>query len=198
MENLSKKGLDSCVRVGISSCLLGEAVRFDGGHKKDRYITETLGRYFDFVPICPEVAIGLGIPRESIRLVKQGGDIKAAGVRNTALDVTSALEQFGHETASGLTYLSGYLLKRGSPSCGMERVKVYSQDARPSGNSRGVYARVLMECQPLLPVEEEGRLADPVLRENFIERVFIYNRWQSLVAGGLTPAALVDFQALLI
>ncbi len=183
----------SGIRVGISSCLLGEHVRFDGGHKRDAYIVGTLGPYFELVPVCPEMAIGLGAPRQPIRLVGDPGQPRVVGTRDPDLDVTAALEALGRKMGRELSDISGYLLKRGSPSCGMERVKVYNRNGMPGGRGSGVYARCLMEQQPLLPVEEEGRLGDPVLRENFIQRVFIYHRWQSLVRQGLTPAALVSF-----
>ncbi len=185
----------SPIRVGISSCLLGEEVRFDKGHKRDSFITGTLGEYFEFIPVCPEMGIGLGAPREPIRLVGDPERPRAVGVRTADLDVTDALEDFGRQTAQDLrqTGISGYILKRASPSCGMERVKVYSPKGMPAKTGVGIYARMLMEDKPLLPVEEEGRLGDPVLRENFIQRVFIYHRWQQIVADGLTASRLVDF-----
>ena len=183
------------IRVGISSCLLGEEVRFDRGHKRDAFITGTLSQYFEFVPVCPEMGIGLGTPREPIRLLGDPDRPNAVGVRTTNLDVTKALEAYGGETAQRLMQMriSGYILKRASPSCGMERVKVYSAKGMPAKRGVGIYARVLMEHQPLLPVEEEGRLGDPVLRENFIQRVFIFHRWQQMVERGLTPSRLVEF-----
>ncbi len=184
--------------VGVSSCLLGESVRYDGGHKHNSYVTQTLGRFFTFQPVCPEVAIGLGTPRPPIRLVRAepgNAPVRAVGIKDPALDVTEALEAFGERMARELGHLSGYIFKRASPSCGMERVKVYraGRDVPPDNDGQGIYARELMQALPLLPTEEEGRLSDPVLRENFIERVFIYHRWQQLVRDGLTPAALVGF-----
>lgn len=184
------------IRIGISSCLLGERVRFDGNHKHDTYITETLGRYFEFVPVCPEVAIGLGIPREPIRLTGDPAAPRAVGVRDASLDVTDRLAAYGRRMAralGGASAISGYIVKRKSPSCGMERVKIFAAPGAAPRSGRGVYTRALMEAQPLLPVEEEGRLADPVLRENFIERVYAYRRWQDMLAAGLSAARLVDF-----
>ncbi len=181
------------IRVGISSCLLGFEVRFDKGHKRDSYINGTLSEYFEFVPVCPEMAIGLGTPREPIRLVGDAERPRAVGVKTAGLDVTEALEAYGLQMSRELHDISGYILKRASPSCGMERVKLYHANRMPGGHTSGVYARVFMQAQPLLPVEEEGRLSDPVLRENFIQRVFVYHRWQGLQAQGMTPAALVDF-----
>ncbi len=181
--------------LGVSSCLLGQEVRFDRGHKRDAYIVATLGQYFEFVPVCPEMAIGLGTPREPIRLVGDPSRPRVVGVRTAGLDVTEALETYGRCQGEAMRGLRGYIFKRGSPSCGMERVKVYAAGGTPAARGRGVYARELMAAQPLLPVEEEGRLGDPVLRENFLERVFVFHRWLSLREAGLTPAGLVDFHS---
>ena len=181
------------ISIGISACLLGQEVRFDGGHKRDAYINGTLSEYFDFIPVCPEVAIGLGTPRKPIRLVGDPQRPRVVGIKNPDMDVTDPLEQYGRKMGRELSRISGYILKRGSPSCGMERVKVYGSKGMPNGQTAGAYARALMSMQPLLPIEEEGRLGDTVLRENFIQRVFVYRRWQALTGGGLTPGALVDF-----
>nr|MBS0021410.1 DUF1722 domain-containing protein [Gammaproteobacteria bacterium] len=184
------------IKIGVSACLLGEQVRFDGGHKQDAYINGTLSQYFQFVPVCPEVAIGLGTPREPIRLVGDPANPRAVGVRSPQLDVTEKLQAYGRQMGRELLDLSGYILKRASPSCGMERVKVYKPNGVPIGKSaNGIYARIFMQMHLLLPVEEEGRLGDPVLRENFIQRIFVYHRWQALVASDLTPAKLVRFHA---
>lgn len=184
------------IRIGISACLLGQEVRYDGGHKRDSYILGTLGRYFGFVPLCPEVAIGLGVPRETIRLVRDAsGELRAVGTRNPRLDVTERLADHGRQASAQLAGISGYLLKKDSPSCGMERVKVYEAHkpgpARHAG--RGIYAGEIMARLPLMPVEEEGRLGDPLLRECFLERVFVYHRWQGVQAQGFTAQKLVDF-----
>ena len=181
------------IRIGISSCLLGQAVRYDGGHKHNGYITESLGEFFEFVPFCPEVAIGLGVPRPPIRLVAGKHGTRARGVKDVSLDVTDQLVAYAEKVAPKLTDVSGYILKKGSPSCGMERVKVYSATGKPGGNASGVYAGTLMRRLPELPFEEEGSLMDPCLRENFIERVFVYHRWQQLNAQRLTAKALVEF-----
>ena len=181
------------IRVGVSSCLLGEAVRYDGGHKHNRYITQILGKFFDFIPICPEVAIGLGAPRPSIRLVGDPHAPRAVGAKTPDLDVTEELDAYASSMVETCRDLSGYLLKRSSPSCGMERVKVFRDGGMPSKTGTGIYAKRLMAELPLMPVEEEGRLTDPVLRENFVSRVFVYRRWQDLEAAGVTPAALVRF-----
>ncbi len=183
------------IRVGISSCLLGQEVRFDGGHKRDAYIAGTMSDYFEFVPVCPEVAVGLGIPRQPIRLVRRGAGIRAIGVRTPDLDPSDALVAFGRHTARRLGDISGYILKNGSPSCGMERVKVHGDKGMPRINGIGIYAGELMKTLPLLPVEEDGRLGDAVLRGNFIERVFVYHRWQRMIRGGLSANGLVEFHA---
>lgn len=181
------------IRIGVSSCLLGEEVRYDGGHKRNGYLCESLARHFEFVPFCPEVAIGLGIPRPPIRLESRDDQVRAVGVRDPSLDVSEPLRDYGQAVAARNQDLSGYIFKKGSPSCGLERVKVYGAKGMPSGKGRGLYAQALTQHLPLLPVEEEGRLMDPVLRENFIERVFVYHRWQQLLADGFSAARLVDF-----
>ena len=170
-------------------------MRYDGGHKRDAYITGTLSQYFELVPVCPEVAIGLGTPRPPIRLVRAGGEIRVLRVADPdpGRDVGGALRDYARTMAQRLAGISGYLFKRGSPSCGMERVKVYSAKGMPAGRSAGAYAGALMAAMPLLPCEEEGRLGDPGLRESFVERVFVFERWQRLVRAGLEPAGLVAF-----
>jgi uncharacterized protein YbgA (DUF1722 family)/uncharacterized protein YbbK (DUF523 family) len=182
------------IRVGISACLLGQEVRFDGGHKRDRYITDTLGKFFEWVPVCPEVEMGLGTPRETLRLVGAPGAPRLVFAK-TEEDQTGGMQAWAKSRLDALakTDLSGYLLKSDSPSCGMERVRVYRPSGIPSKDGVGVFARALMDRFPLLPVEEEGRLHDLTLRENFIERVFCYRRWRDLLAGGLTRGKLVVF-----
>jgi len=183
------------IPIGISSCLTGNEVRFDGSHKLNRYIMQTLGQYFDFVRYCPEVAIGMSVPRPPIRLVNIDGHIKARGVKDPSLDVTQALIEYAESVAPACNDLSGYIFKSKSPSCGMERVKVYSEAGQPSDSGSGLFAGTIMQEHPSLPIEEEGRLMDPTLRENFIERVFIYHRWREYVAEGLTPGKLVEFHS---
>jgi uncharacterized protein YbgA (DUF1722 family)/uncharacterized protein YbbK (DUF523 family) len=182
------------IRLGVSSCLLGQRVRYDGNHKLDRWIADTLGAHFEFVPVCPEVAIGLGVPRPPIRLVGDPAAPRAVGVDDPALDVTKKLATYGKKMGRELDDVSGYIFKARSPSCGVERVKVYAGSGH-ARNGRGVYAAAFMQAQPLLPVEEEGRLGDPGLRENFLERVYAYRRWQELTASGITAAKLIEFHA---
>jgi len=180
------------IPIAVSSCLLGQEVRFDGGHKHNGYLTQTLGRYFEYVPFCPEVAIGLGIPRPPIRLVHIDGQTRARGVKDPQLDVTTRLQEYARQVVPQLGAVCGYILKRASPSCGMERVKVYSNN-NIYGSDSGIYAAAIMQVMPQLPVEEEGRLMDPVLRENFIERVFVYASWQALQREGMRADDLVRF-----
>ena len=182
------------IRVGISSCLLGNEVRFDGGHKHDRYLTDTLGRFFEWAPVCPEVEMGLGTPRETLRLV---GDPAAPRLvfAKTGQDQTDAMQAWSGRRLGQLARLDlcGYILKSKSPSCGMERVRVYGSGNAPVKTGVGIFARALMDYFPLLPVEEEGRLHDLPLRENFIERVFAYRRWRDLVESGMAVGTLVAF-----
>jgi uncharacterized protein YbgA (DUF1722 family)/uncharacterized protein YbbK (DUF523 family) len=184
------------IRIGVSSCLLGNAVRYDGGHKRDRYITDILGRFFEFVPVCPEVELGLGTPRETLRLA---GDPTAPRLvfQHTRADITERMRAWAARRIDALARadLSGYILKSDSPSCGMEGVRVYPRSGVASRHGVGLFARALMERLPELPVEEEGRLHDPAIRENFIERVFCYRRWRDLGAAGLTRGKLVAFHA---
>jgi uncharacterized protein YbgA (DUF1722 family)/uncharacterized protein YbbK (DUF523 family) len=184
------------IRVGISSCLLGNEVRYDGGHKRDRYLTDTLGQFFEWVPVCPEVEMGLGTPRETLRLVGQA-DAPRLVFAKTAEDITAGMQAWSQSRMDKLERLdlSGYILKSDSPSCGMERVRVYGPNGQPNRTGTGIFARALMQRLPLLPVEEEGRLHDLGLRENFVERVFCYRRWRGLLAGGLTRGKLVAFHA---
>lgn len=184
------------MRIGVSSCLLGQEVRYNGGHKRDSFVVGTLARFVDYVPVCPEVAIGLGIPRPPIRLVGEPARPRAVGADDPSLDATAGLETFARQQVPALRGIDGYILKKDSPSCGMERVKVYSlRGGAAERKGVGVYARVLMEHMPELPVEEEGRLNDPVLRENFLARVYVHARWQRLRADGLTRSRLIDFHS---
>ncbi|MFT5113442.1 MAG: hypothetical protein ACI8P9_002773 [Parasphingorhabdus sp.] len=184
----------SNIKIGISSCLLGENVRFDGQHKKNSFITSVLKDYFEFRSFCPEVAIGLGIPREPIRLVSVDGEIRCRGTRNEDLDVTHELQQTARKQRDWQHDLCGYILKKDSPSCGMERVKVYG-GKMSTRSGVGVYASELLTNFPSLPVEEEGRMKDAHIRENFIRRVYVYSRWKDMCNGDLTIAKLQKFHA---
>ena len=186
----------SKISVGISSCLLGEEVRFNGGHKHSAICSKELGRYFQFKPICPEVGIGLGVPRKPIRLVGDPMQPRAVGVDNPNIDVTEKLKEYGEKALPHLTNICGYIFTKGSPSCGVFRVKVYKENGMPNENpGSGIFASVIMKNNPLLPVEEAGRLTDPVLKENFIQRVFAYHDWQQLKKGSLNINKLMGFHS---
>lgn len=181
------------VKIGVSSCLLGEKVRYDGGHKHDRYITDILGRFFVFVPVCPEVGCGMSTPREAMRL--EGDPAAPRLVTNkTRIDKTEQMLAFCRAKVEELAQedLCGFIFKKGSPSSGLFRVKVY-QDGMPSKSGSGLFAAAVARAFPHLPLEEEGRLSDPALRENFIERVFSYRRWKDFLAGDPSLGGLVQF-----
>ncbi|MDF3029596.1 MAG: hypothetical protein K0R03_154 [Moraxellaceae bacterium] len=186
------------IPVGISQCLLGDHVRYDGSHKHSKICTEVLAKRFEFVPVCPEVGIGMGAPREAIHLVGSLHDdaVRAIGNRTPGLDVTAELEGYGRAKAAELGELCGYIFMGRSPSCGLANIKVYHENGNPLGRStRGIYAREFTAAHPLLPVEEEGRLRDARLCENFVARVYAWQRWHALEAGGMTQAKLQDFHA---
>jgi uncharacterized protein YbgA (DUF1722 family)/uncharacterized protein YbbK (DUF523 family) len=183
----------SKIILGVSSCLMGNTVRHDGGHKRNVYILSTLAEYFDFRTYCPEMAIGLGVPRPTIRLTRSGAGVRLTDSDNTGMDLTDAMNRWSGQATEGMRDLSGFILKNNSPSCGMERVRVYDGNGAPTRDGVGLFASALMQAMPWLPVEEEGRLNDPMLRENFIERVFVYYRWQRLIEDGLTVASLMEF-----
>jgi len=182
------------IRLGISTCLLGEPVRFDGGHKWDRFLTDTLGQYVEYVPVCPEVECGLGIPRESLRLVGDWQNPRLITVR-TNLDQTDRMKEWAKRKILELEKedLCGFIFKSGSPSSGMERVKVYDRNGVPAKRGVGIFARAFIDHLPLLPVEDEGRLNDPHLRENFIERIFALKRWREVLREKPSRGKLVDF-----
>ena len=181
------------IPVGVSSCLLGEEVRYDGGHKLDRYVTRVLGRWFEYVPFCPEALAGLGVPRPPIHLVGDPAAPRAVRVDDASVDVTGSLAGVARVVIPEVARLRGYIFKRASPSCGMERVKVHQAPGKSPRMGRGLHARAVMEAHPLLPCEEEGRLNDPTLRESFVERVFALDRWRRTMAEGFTAARLVEF-----
>src|ERR1700712_1618867 len=180
-------------KLGVSACLMGVEVRFNGGHKESHLLTRALNEYFDFVPACPEVAIGMGIPREAIRLVGDPAQPQAVGTVHTDMNVTQPLAEYGEHMARQMDDICGYIFMQKSPSCGLERVKVYQDNGLPAPVGRGIYAQTFCANQPDLPVEEDGRLNDPVLRENFITRVFAYADWQNLLASGLTRRGFTEF-----
>ena len=181
-------------RLGISACLLGQKVRYDGAHKQDHFLTDTFGRFVEWVAVCPEVESGMGVPRETVRLVGAPEEPRMIAERS-GKDWTAVMQRYAAVRTQELAKLrlSGYIFKKDSPSCGLERVRLYSSKDTPLRRARGLFARAVTEKFSLLPVEEEGRLNDPALRENFVERVFAYHRWQEALAGSRSAAALVDF-----
>ena len=203
VEPLGKSGQDlqpvpakrrTSPRLGVSQCLLGEQVRFDGGHKRDRFLTDMLGQFVEWVPVCPEVEAGLGTPRESMRLVGSAEAPRLVTIK-TQKDLTTTLERFCHRRIQELKSLAldGYIFKKDSPSCGIKQVRVYQHTSSPSRKGSGLFAQAFQTSFPLIPVEDEGRLNDPGIRENFIERIFAYYRWQNLLGDGLAPRAIVAF-----
>ena len=186
--------MEDTITLGISSCLLGNKVRYDGGHQHDRFLTDTLGRYVRYVPVCPEVECGLPIPRETLRLVGSSDDPRLVTSRSGE-DVSERMKTWATGRLRELEKegLDGFVFKRMSPSSGMERVKVYSESGMPSNRGVGIFARAFMAHFPHLPVEEDGRLHDPVLRENFIQRIFVHKRWMLLKTTSRKRGRLVDF-----
>ncbi len=182
------------IKLGISTCLLGEKVRYDVNHKLDSFLKDTLGQWVQYVQVCPEVECGLPTPREAMRLVGNPDNPRLV-TNNAGIDYTEKMKAWGAERLKELEKegLCGYIFKSKSPSCGIKRIKVYSDKDKPVKKGVGIWARMFMDYFPLLPVEDEGRLHDPVLRENFIERVFVFKRWRESVAGGKILGNLVKF-----
>lgn len=184
----------SRVRIGVSACLLGERVRYDAGHKRDPLIADRLAEVVEWVPLCPEVAIGMGVPRPPIRLLAEGGEVRAVGLEDRTLEVTAPLKAYGRRMAAALDDVDGYVFKARSPSCGTARVKLYSAGrSRPRGT--GLFAMEIMARRPLLPVADEDELQDPAWRDNFLERVFAHRRWRRLLDAGCDAARLMAFHA---
>ncbi len=184
------------IRIGVSACLLGEPVRYDGQHKHNHYITDTLGQFFEFVGVCPEVECGLTVPRESMRLVGDPADPRLMTTR-TEIDLTERMQSFAARRVIELEKeaLFGFIFKSRSPSSGMENVKVYNAKGMVGGKSPGLFGKAFMAHFPSLPCEDEGRLNDPDLRENFIERVFTLWRFRNMVTANPTLATLMTFHA---
>jgi uncharacterized protein YbgA (DUF1722 family)/uncharacterized protein YbbK (DUF523 family) len=182
------------IKLGISTCLLGETVRYDGGHKLDRFLMNTLGQYVEYVPVCPEVECGLGVPRESMHLEGDPDSPRLVTTR-TKQDMTDRMVQWARKRVVELEKedLCGFIFKSNSPSSGMERVRVYNEKGMPVKKGIGIFAGIFMDRFPLLPAEEEGRLHDPELRENFIERIFTLKQWREVLAKKKSRGNLVDF-----
>jgi uncharacterized protein YbgA (DUF1722 family)/uncharacterized protein YbbK (DUF523 family) len=186
--------MNTKIRLGVSSCLLGERVRWNGDHKLDRFLTDTLGKFVEYVPVCPEVECGFDIPREPFRLVGDPDSPRFITSR-TKQDYTDRMTQWARKRVIELEKegLCGFVFKSRSPSSGMERVKVYNEKGIPVKKGVGMFARAFMEHFPLLPVEEDGRLHDLKIRENFIERIFALKRWRELLADKQNRGNLVSF-----
>jgi len=183
------------LRIGISTCLLGENVRYDGGHKRNRFLVDTLGQYCEFVPVCPEVEVGMGTPREPIRLAGDPEEPRLVAP-GSGRDWTDEMSRYSRQRVRelGREELDGYVLKKDSPSCGLFRVKVWHEGGGGSERKgRGLFAEALVNGQPLLPIEEEGRLHDATVRENFIERLFGYRRWREFRTSRPRARGLVAF-----
>ena len=189
------------IQIGVSACLLGQPVRYDGGHKRSAFVDQSLREFAHFVPVCPEVAIGMGTPRPTIRLVEHDSKLSvqsshASKKTGELIDVTQDLSRFSQQQASHLKGLSGFIFCAKSPSCGTERIKVYDRSGRTiRNNEQGVFAKAIREKHPLLPVEDSGRLCDPVLRENFITRVYAWHQWQMMCAEEISVHKLTQFHA---
>ncbi|WP_462325706.1 YbgA family protein [Desulfoplanes sp.] len=183
------------IRVGVSACLMGESVRYDGSHKHSRLLTDVLGPYLEYVPVCPEVGCGMPIPREALRLVGNDPGIPRLVTRKTNIDYTERMQTWGKKELERLATLDlcGFIFMPKSPSSGMERVKVYNDKGVPVSKGVGIFARMFMDRFPLLPVEENGRLHDSGLRENFVRRLFVLKRWRTMLDRGRTMGNLVDF-----
>lgn len=184
------------IPVGVSSCLLGERVRYDGGHKRNETIINILGKDFDLQGYCPELAAGMGVPRPPIRLQLDEAGVKALGVEDSSLDLSDDLQRCAEHKKVWHSSLCGYIFKAGSPSCGMQGVKVYRSDkAQPESVGVGLYANILMENFPALPVEDEARLGDPILRGSFVSRVRLMFRWKQMLVEGLSKQSLKNFHS---
>jgi uncharacterized protein YbgA (DUF1722 family)/uncharacterized protein YbbK (DUF523 family) len=184
----------SKIIIGTSSCLLGQKVRFDTGHKHDRFITDVLGPFVTLIPVCPEVEIGMGAPRESVKLVGNLNEPRMVG-NKSGEDWTDRMLKYARQRVKqeDIRNLTGYILKRKSPSCGMERVRVQTASKTSEYKGVGLFASALLEEYPYLPIEEEGRLNDPALRENFIERIFALSRLQELFASPFSRRKMIEF-----
>ena len=181
------------IRIGVSSCVIGEEVRWNGGHSRQRYLTDMLGPFVEYVPVCPEVEVGMGVPRPTVRLVRKGDDIRMIDPKNE-VDWTSSMRRLSRTRSSELADagLHGFVLKKDSPTCGVFRVRIYA-DSGVERNGRGLFATALIQRMPHLPVEEEGRLNDARIRENFVERIFAYRRLKGLFRPRWTVGDVVAF-----
>jgi len=181
------------IRIGVSSCVIGEEVRWNGGHSRQRYLTDMLGPFVEYVPVCPEVEVGMGVPRPTVRLVREGDGLRMIDPKND-IDWTSSMRRLSRTRSSELADagLHGFVLKKDSPTCGVFRVRIYT-DSGVERNGQGLFATALIQRMPHLPVEEEGRLNDARIRENFVERIFAYRRLKDLFRPRWTVGDVVAF-----
>ncbi|MDA2978957.1 MAG: DUF523 and DUF1722 domain-containing protein [Actinomycetota bacterium] len=181
------------IRIGVSSCIIGEEVRYNGGHSRQRYLTDVLAQFVEYVPVCPEVEIGMGVPRPTIRLVQADDGLQLVDPKND-INWTSAMNRYSRTRTAelGSQDLDGFVLKKGSPTCGLERVKVYT-DSGVGNQGQGLFASALVQRFPFLPIEEDGRLNDPLIRENFVERVFAFRRLKDLFRPRWSARDVVEF-----
>lgn len=195
-DEQSSKPSQALINLGVSACLMGEKVRYDGGHKKCDFLLDKLHPWVRITPFCPEVKAGLGIPRPAIRLAQIDEKLRVVGTKDATVDVTDALNRASDELCQQAQGLTGFLFCAKSPSCGMERVKVYDEKGNPLVSTRGgIFADKIRHQYPLLPCEESGRLNDDLLRNSFLTRLFCYARWQAMLREGLNGAQLLDFHS---
>ncbi|MGF1709383.1 DUF523 and DUF1722 domain-containing protein [Vibrio kagoshimensis] len=188
--------MDKKIKIGISACVAGQKVRFDTGHKRSRFCTDDLADYVELEPVCPEMGVGLPTPRPTIRQTRHLDDVIHVSRPDGTGDVTQELIEFGQKHSQKSQHLAGFIVCQKSPTCGMERVKVYHHHGRGSESTGvGLFTQQLMDGNPLLPIEENGRLNDPVLKENFMTRVFTYSKWLNLVDEGITKHKLIQFHS---
>lgn len=183
------------IRIGVSSCIIGEEVRWNGGHARQRYLTDVLSEFTEYVPVCPELEVGMGVPRPTVRLVRDGDEVRMIDPKNE-IDWTAAMKRYSRQRAADLAQsdLCGFVLKKDSPTCGLMRVKVFHEGGQGSSkDGQGLFATALLQRYPHLPLEEEGRLNDPHIRENFVERVFAYRRLKDLFGPRWTIGKVVAF-----
>lgn len=190
--------LNMSIKVAVSACLVGHEVRFNGGHKRSNFIDAILSQHFELLPLCPEVGIGMSIPRPPIHLIAiesetEGQTVEAALVNDHEVRFTKDLKQYAVQQAEKLTDASGYIFMQKSPSCGYKPVKLYHNNGMPLDKTQGVYAAEIDRLLPLMPKEDAARLNDPFIRENFLSRVSAYSDWQENVQNNLTKKTLTDF-----
>ena len=182
--------------LGVSACLLGKPVRFDGGHKKNDFILSSLSNYIDFKSVCPEMEAGFGMPRPTMQLRQQGKETRLVFSKNPENDVTDQLVNYSALKVNQLEHLDGFIFKKDSPSCGAFRVPVViHKEGFRNREGVGLFAKSFIDRHPLIPVEEEGRLNDVALRENFFERVYAYRRWKKIIKSENNVQAFIEFHS---